>query len=174
MSLFDAAFDELMILEGGGLYHEVAGDHGGATNYGVSLRFLKSANIDIDGDGHITKGDIKVINEHHARSIYKKYFWDHYKIELLSLWLQVRAFTMYVNMRSKSVGLILQRAVRASGLHIVEDGIVGPNTRKQLELSGSCTLRAIKSEQAAFYRMIAAKDSTQNKFLNGWLARAYR
>ncbi len=41
------------IFEHEGGYNNITGDHGGATNWGVSLRLLKSLNDDINHDGKI-------------------------------------------------------------------------------------------------------------------------
>ena len=50
-------------------------DPGGITNFGVSLRFLRGAGIDIDGDGRITREDILKLTPEKAQAIYDAHFW---------------------------------------------------------------------------------------------------
>lgn len=171
---FNKAFEEVVMLEGG--YNDYEQDKGGATKYGISLRFLKLIDADLDGDGHVSQSDIKALTEENAKEFYHKHFWKHYKCESYrNAELSARIFSMLINMRSKQVGRILQRALRAVGVNVKEDGIVGPITRRHLN---KCKLHplmaAIRSEQAGFYRLVVQNDPTQAIFLKGWLARAYK
>lgn len=50
-------------------------DPGGITNFGVSLRFLRGAGIDIDGDGEIDREDILKLTPEKAQAIYDAHFW---------------------------------------------------------------------------------------------------
>ena len=173
---FEQSFAELVRLEGG--YNDIAEDRGGATNYGISLRFLKllpEIEGDIDKNGHVDKEDIKAIDEEDAKKIYFKHFWEHYKIDSFPQHIQKRLFHTYVNMRGKTVNRILQRAIRsASTVPIADDGVLGEETKKAMDMCRPEALEAaFKSEQAALYRLIVAKDDSQKIFLKGWLNRAY-
>ena len=70
---FEKAIPYILANEGG--YVDDPNDLGGATNYGISLRFLKSINLDINNDGVIYKEDIKELTPEQASNIYLKYFW---------------------------------------------------------------------------------------------------
>jgi len=80
---FDQAFETTMLNEGGETFTSFHYDNdGGGTKYGVSLKFYRSIAIgrnrkqyDNDGDGIITKNDLRLLTMGGAKSIYKKYFW---------------------------------------------------------------------------------------------------
>ena len=60
----------VMILEGGGKYHDVPGDPGGPTNYGISLRFLKSI------EPSATSQTIRKMTFERAADLYEKHFFQ--------------------------------------------------------------------------------------------------
>lgn len=69
-----AAFDPVLAfivneLEGGGKFHKVAGDPGGATKWGISLRFLKGL------DRFATEASIKALTYEDAYKLYVANFW---------------------------------------------------------------------------------------------------
>jgi lysozyme family protein len=65
--------------------------------------------------------------------------------------------------------------LRSVGINVQEDGLLGPVTLSATNNADTnALLAAIKSEAAGYYRLIAAKNPSQQKFLNGWLNRAYR
>lgn len=173
MSKFENALEFVLPLEGG--YNNIKEDAGGATNYGISLRFLKSVGEDLNGDGHVDINDIVEITHSQSAELYKKYFWDHYKLyNIQDQFIANRAFSFFVNMRGKTAATIFQRAVRACGFDIVEDGILGTKSFNLINsIHPSVYLPALRSEAAAVYRLIVANNQTQSKFLNGWLKRAY-
>ena len=72
MSNFEFAHKFTSKWEGGFVDHK--NDPGGATNYGVSLRWLKNEGIDIDGDGKIDINDIKALTPSKAAELFKKEF----------------------------------------------------------------------------------------------------
>jgi type VI secretion system secreted protein VgrG len=68
----------------------------------------------------------------------------------------------------------MQRALRSVGREVVEDGIIGAATLRAInEVEGTDLLAAFRSEAAGYYRIIFAKTPTQQRFINGWLRRAY-
>lgn len=183
MSHFDEAFKELMYWEGGDKYHEVEGDAGGATKYGVSLRFLKGLPVeasDIDGDGHVTKDDIRLLSKERAKGFYFNHFWRHYKLcNIENAQVASKLFNMFVNMRGRVAGRAAQRALGCCGVRgIEEDGYLGPISQaeiNQVTCSSSLVamfLAALRAQQEGVYRLIVAHNPSQEKFLKGWVRRA--
>lgn len=176
MSRFSKAIKK--VLEHEGYYSEHPNDPGGATKYGISLRFLKQLGIeeaDVDNDGLITFKDIQALTKDRAIRFYKLNFWDRYNYDELPPQIGEKAFDISVNMGPKKAHICLQRAVRAiSGLHLKEDGIVGPKTKAAIQGAPSqCLLAAFKSEVAGHYRFLAKRNTQLDVFLKGWLNRAY-
>ena len=69
----------------------------------------------------------------------------------------------------------MQRALRSVGIRVQEDGLIGSETLSAVKKSEPrCLLAAIKSEAAGYYRMLAQCKTGQEKFLKGWLNRAYK
>jgi len=179
MSNFQSAIFFVMGNEGG--YSNDKKDKGGATNFGISTRFLKLIDKDIDGDGHVTSKDVTALTKDNAIDLYKQYFWDHYKLERLrDTFIARKALDLFVNMRGKSAGKILQQACNKCGASLKIDGVVGTrsfNSLNSLSLFGVTKeqlLTEIRKEQANHYRAIVKADKSQNKFIKGWLARAKR
>lgn len=120
-------------------------DPGGVTYNGVSLRFIKDAGIDINGDGHINAKDIEYLYKNNRQDlvdeIFYKAFWRDQKLDQFRyLPLQTVLYDTYVNTGPKQTARILQRAcnhlspVGFSKLQV--DGIVGPLTlTRALDLS---------------------------------------
>lgn len=185
MSNFNSAILTVLRNEGG--FSNDKADKGGATNHGISTRFLKQIDKDIDGDGHVTSKDAKSITKETAIELYKKYFWDHYNLEKIrDINVATKAFDLFVNMRGKSAGKILQKACNSFcedgslNKKLIVDGIAGSKTMLAINsiamftVNKSLLLKAIKHEQSAFYHAIVKSNKTQAKFLKGWLARAAR
>lgn len=176
MSRFNKAMEK--VLEHEGRYSNHSKDPGGATKYGISLKFLKQlplAEADINDDGFITIEDIKAVTKEHALRFYRLNFWDRYHYYELPPGIGEKVFDISINMGPKRSHICLQRALRASlGSVLKEDGIVGPKTRASiLEAPSLCLLAAFKSEVAGHYRFLVALNADLSVFLKGWLNRAY-
>jgi lysozyme family protein len=154
-------------------------DRGGPTDYGISLRLLQNLPDlagDIDGNGHVDLNDVKAMTAADAAAFYRKYFWDHYRLEDVAPPLvAAKLFDMFVHMRGKLAAKCAQRALRACNKPVLEDGILGSKTiaaineiRDQLNL-----LAALRSESWGTYALIIAQDPTQEEFRDGWKNRAY-
>ena len=157
---FLEAFDILMKHEGQYTWDEH--DKGGETKYGISQRTYP----------HL---DIKNLTLQDATDIYYKDYWENTRLdEIQSDVIAIKLFDLGVNMGIKKATLLCQRALRSAQRQVIEDGIMGPQTLKSINNSyPQLLLAALKSEAAGYYRLIAQSDYTQNKFLAGWLNRAY-
>lgn len=159
-SRFEIAIKNVLEAEGG--YVNDPSDSGGETKFGISKRSYPDI-------------DIKNLTIDHAKEIYKKDFWDNKACDKIeSLELSVKVFDSSVNIGEKPTVILLQRALRACNVNVIEDGIYGPVTNKSIELlKTECFLTAFKSERAGYYRELCAKWPKNLRFLKGWLNRAY-
>ena len=195
---FVAAFDALIGVEGG--FVDDPKDRGGATKYGVSLRFLKAegafdededgiAEFDLDMDGDIDGRDIRKLTLADAKAVYAKFFWNRVDADLLPRPLGEMVFDQAVNGGLVAARKLLQRALNhclgnvtnvASRPPLLrEDGSFGPATQQALDwvlrrpgLGAPALVIAYRHKAEDRYREIAARDDAQIRFLNGWLRRA--
>ncbi len=173
------------VLKHEGGYVSDPDDPGGATNYGVSLRWLVSqGDIDLDGDGFndfdfdkdgdVDADDIRAMNLKDAMEIYRRYWWDAYGYGQLPRLVGSKVFDLSVNMGPRQAHRLLQRAGRACGRDIAEDGILGPKTKGVItKLPPMMVVSANRSEAAGFYRVLIAQKPIFEKYRDGWLRRAY-
>lgn len=182
MNKFDIAIRTVLKHEGG--YVNDPDDPGGATNYGISLRWLKKTGDldddglpdgDIDHDGDIDIDDIKALDIDAARELYRKYWWLKYKYnEINSLTVATKLLDLSINMGARQAHKLIQRACKACGAQIKDDGILGPISLRVINsISGYVLIAAFRSEAAGFYRVLIAKKPIFGKYQNGWLKRAY-
>jgi lysozyme family protein len=169
---FLKAMPYVFLHEGG--FNSIKGDSGGATNWGVSLRFLKTlgAKGDIDHDGDVDWLDIQKMTKEEAEQIYFDNFWKPL-YEKFTEKLSIKIFDTAVNMGLSGSNKVLQRALNALGPNIVVDGIVGPGTF--IEVAKYQEVNLLKSfclRQKEYYDNIITKDPTQAKFKTGWENRA--
>jgi lysozyme family protein len=137
-------------------------DAGGETKFGISKRSYP----------HL---DIKNLTRDQAKQIYFVDFWMKAKCEqIVDENNATKFFDLAVNMGiTQAVGLI-QRALRSAGQSVTEDGVIGPVTLAAINKADPTDLlAALKSEAAGYYRLIAQANPSQQKFINGWLNRAY-
>lgn len=154
-------------------------DHAGPTNRGITLAALKDSgdlDFDIDKDGDLDEKDLRAMRVEEAMIYYLRHWWRRYEYDrILDLDVATKVFDLSVNMSSRQAHKLLQRAVRACGHPLVDDGIIGPLTLSAVNRTDAQRLLvALRSEAAGFYRLLAAKTpSKYGKYLKGWLARAY-
>lgn len=183
MSTIELAMPTIFLHEG--RYVNNRKDPGGATNYGVSLRFLKKVGDldkdgwldgDIDHDGDIDADDIKEMKENDAVKIYKLYWWDKYGYSQVDEQaIATKLISISINIDHIGAHKCLQRACRAAGGYVLlEDGILGPKTFNAINNCDPIKLLpAFKSEAAGYYRSIRLKNGNEQEFIKGWLNRAY-
>jgi lysozyme family protein len=159
-SKFLKAFDYLMYHEGG--YVNDRQDAGGETKYGISKRSYPQL-------------DIKSLTRDQARQIYFVDFWMKAKCEDIDDEnIAMKFFDLAVHAGIPQAIKLIQRALRAAGKQVIEDGIIGPITLAAINKADSTDLlAALKSEAAGYYRLIANANPLQQKFIEGWLSRAY-
>jgi lysozyme family protein len=160
----DERFDHIInvILSNEGEYSDNPDDKGRITKFGISSRSYPDI-------------DIANLTKEKAKNIYRKDFWDKYLYQSINnLEVATKFFDLAVNMGHYWACIIMQRALRASGKNVVEDGGFGPKTLDAINnVDSTDLLAALKSEAAGYYRTLAAIDKQDNVFLKGWLNRAY-
>ena len=180
---FEKAIQTILKHEGG--YVDNKMDPGGATNFGISLRFLKDfvtkkpeefSRFDVNHDGNIDYVDIKNLPQGEAINLYKQAFWDKNNYDKITDFsIAEKIFDLAVNMGGAQANKLLQRAIRAvTGIKLVEDGILGTKSFAQINSADpNSLLAALKSEAAGFYRTLVRVDPNLQGFLDGWLNRSY-
>lgn len=161
MARFAEAITVVLEHEGGYVDHK--DDRGGATNWGISSRFLREIG-DTRHPRELTRAD--------AVDLYRRHFWNAGRFAYIDdQTIATKVFDLAVNVGVNRAGVLVQRACRAHGHELLEDGIVGPKTRAAI---AACRpLEALRSEAAGHYRAIVASRRSQSVFLRGWLRRAY-
>jgi lysozyme family protein len=159
-SKFLKAFDYLMHHEGG--YSNDHNDAGGETKFGISKHSYP----------HL---DIKNLTRDQARQIYFVDFWAKCKCENIDDDnIATKFFDLAVHTGIPQAVKLIQRALRATGTQVVEDGIIGTATLAAINKADSTDLlAALKSETAGYYRLIDNANPSQQRFIDGWLQRAY-
>ena len=177
MANYEAARRHLMIMEGG--LSNRLDDPGGITNYGVSLRWLQSVGEigadgfligDLDQDGDVDADDIRAMTPEKSAELYRSQWWDRYRYGSINdQAIATKIFDFAVNMGPRQAHILAQRALRATGKMVVEDGILGLITLQSInDFAPRGILPALRSEAAGFYRSL-----NKPTFINGWLNRAY-
>lgn len=177
----DRSIDFVLLHEGGFVNHPR--DPGGATNWGISLRFLRSTDkwrdYDANKDGELDAADMKALTREQAKDLYSQFFWRPYEgvFKLLPEGTAMRCFDHAVNAGHRSAFRILQRTtwtIDSRGRALADDGIAGRKTKDFLYQDGALLLpEAYKSERAGWYRLLAYENPNLSMFLQGWLNRAY-
>lgn len=170
MSLFQLAIPVVLRREGG--YINNPSDPGGATDFGISLRWLKSQGLfgDVNGDLVVDIKDIQALTVDKAEEFYKVQWWDKYGFERVDVQaIATKLFDTAVNLGTPKAVRIAQEAAGA-----VADGILGPDSLRKLNSQPALPLlRQMQSLQANYYQSLANANPKLDVFLKGWLNRAY-
>lgn len=169
MGNFDKAHAFTARWEGGFVNH--ASDPGGATKYGVSLRFLREQGLhtgDVDGDGDIDEDDIRALTPALAARVLRRNFWDVFPLDNVQPLCAMVIYDTAVNM-----GVFYARKMAQQALGLQVDGRWGPLTWAALK---SCddkkTAVAMCHIRRARYCELARSNPAFSPFLHGWLRRA--
>ena len=195
---YAAAIKKLLLIEGGFVDDPL--DRGGATKFGISLRFLAVAgafdsdgdgiaDFDLDMDGDIDGVDIRKLTRGDAVYLYLKHFWEPLGADSLPVPIGEMLFDQGVNGGLTAARKLLQRAIN-TGLLLIPvstakksllkvDGGIGDITmaalRKVVQSNSFGVTGLVSAYRDAVrerYRNIVARYPEQKRFLNGWLARA--
>lgn len=116
---------EIVAREGG--YVDDPDDPGGATKYGVTIGTMRRLGLDLDGDGAVTREDVRQLTRAQATEIFIEHYYRRPRIDALPESLRASVFDMYVNSGANAVK-ILQRLLVAMRIPVAVDGIIGPQT----------------------------------------------
>ncbi len=190
---WSAVYARLQHTEGGdradGGFNDTPGDHGGATKFGLSLRFLLSecehdpalkAQLDADNNGRLDAVDVRNLSAVAAALVYQDRFWLRPGFASLPQPFDAALFDQGVNGGCRAAVKLLQKACNAltPGAVMLEvDGGLGDATRARLdrvmrERTTAVVLAKLRKVAADRYIALVALDPTQRKFLAGWLNRA--
>ncbi len=172
--LFECAYAFTQQWEGGARFHVVDGDPGGATKYGVSLRFLKGLPLreaDFTGDGVVTWHDVQALKATTAKAIFRRYFWDAMHCDSMTARVAVTMFDSGVNLGRRRAVRFLQIALGDAYKGRV-DGLVGVQTLGAVQCFNDLWLaRQVLNLRNDYYRRLAEKRTWARKFERGWLNR---
>lgn len=155
MAMFDLAIPTILRREGG--YSKDLSDPGGETNFGISKRSYPDV-------------DIRALTAATASAIYKRDWWDRHDYgAIIPQAVATKMLDCAVNLGAERAHKIFQQAVG-----VTQDGVLGPATLSELNTMSSLkVIVAVQDIQAAYYRALVAANPALQRFLSGWLARAY-
>ncbi len=194
---FAAALRKLLKVEGG--YVNDPKDRGGATKYGISLRYLVAAgefdddgdgkaDFDLDMDGDIDSADIRKLSLGDAAYLYHRDFWLKCDCDAFARPLGEAIFDQAVNGGRAAAKRLVQQAINrcltpmnmaSRAPFLKEDGQIGAATLAAYTavlaypacgMTG--LISAYRLAAADRYRAIVARTPSQARFIRGWLARA--
>lgn len=168
---FSAAIAVVLAHEGG--FQAAPDDPGNWTGGKPEAGELKGTKFGISAAQYPTL-DIAHLTTDDAIAIYRRDWWERFDLARLPPPLGAKLLDAGVNIGMASAVRALQRALRACGVAIAEDGKLGDATRGAVSaVSPAILLPALREALAGHYRLIAAHNPAQQHDLTGWLARAY-
>jgi lysozyme family protein len=173
MATFEKAIGVILAHEGGYVWD--TDDPGGATNFGISARWLHSEGIFNPTGGQLWSAfDIKSMPREEALVLYQTFWWDRYGFGgIRDQVVATKFFDMAVNTGAEQATVLLQRSLNELGNHVTVDGVFGPKTLAAVNLADSTRLVGkLVIHQSDFYRGLARSKPSMAKFLTGWLTRA--
>lgn len=181
---FDDVLKTVLGFEGG--YSNDPNDRGGETNLGITAGTLARAHK----AGIVSHSDVKRLTRAEAAAIYKAFYWDAVRGDLLPAPLDLILFDACVNHGPGGAGKFLQEALNAllPGNPLAVDGAIGPKTWAALMTVLEAD-RAVTKEhpalephalfrylcvdvlmnRAEFFDSLADQKASQRTFLRGWI-----
>jgi len=157
-------------------------DPGGATKYGVTIHTMRRLGLDLDGDGRVMPGDVKLLTVEDATDIFLRHYFHSPRIDDLPEMLHATVFDMQVNAGANAVK-ILQRLLTKMGWPCSVDGAIGPQTisaaKAAAAKAGRRLYNAYGIERRNYYFRLADRRPSSRKYARtiaggkgGWIRRA--
>ena len=185
MNRFDECVNVVVGFEGG--FSDHPQDSGGKTKYGITASTLESAKAKGWVPSNIT---IKNIKLDHAKTIYKKGYWDAVQADSLPHPLDLIMFDSAVNHGPNAAVKLLQKSLNAllPYTELAVDGIIGPLTLRAVNdyvglgivpgMYPNSNIRYLCIDvllnRVELYSSIVNNNRSQEKFLRGWLNRVFK
>lgn len=169
MANFQAAFNQLMVIEGG--YVNAAGDKGGATKYGITAALYAQ----YLGVASVTTQQIQGLTIPIAQAVYQKMFWAPMELDSVSdQWIAYAIFDQSVNRGHLAVTRDIQTALNTMGYKNTVDGQLGPATIMGINLQDPARLLRFFCERCQIiYCEIVKITPGDLQFLEGWINRTH-
>lgn len=173
----DSKFQKAMITvlrhEGG--YTDDAKDPGGATNWGISLRFIREEKLCENNDCKGDKNEVINLTKTEADEIYYKdwYIKNRY-YEIKSQIIMTKVLDFSINAGSSQANKLIKRTInRISKIKTPINGLMDNETIELINhLEPSILYSGLVTEEEDFYLDIVKRNPELRKFLRGWLTRA--
>ena len=161
MNRFNKFLDYIFEVEGGFTNDE--NDRGGATNFGI---------IEEEARKFGYTGDMRNLTKDFAKNIYlKKYYLGNHIDKITDDRVALSIFDWAVNSGGKGIKKA-QIVANKFGANLIIDGIIGNKTLEAINaIDPKMFLKEYHEMQRTFYKNLAARDSSQEDFLKGWLNR---
>ena len=161
MDRFNKFLDYIFEVEGG--FTDDENDRGGATNFGI---------IEEEARDFGYKGNMQDLTIDFAKNIYlKKYYLGNKLDKVVNDKVALSIFDWAVNSGGKGIKKA-QIVANKFGVNLVIDGIIGNKTLEAINsINPEAFLKEYHEMQRTFYKNLAARDSSQEDFLKGWLNR---
>ena len=158
--VFDWAIEVVLRHEGG--YRQSHHNPEDESQFGLSKRLYPTL-------------DIHQLSREQAVEIYRRDWWYAYGYsQIKDIMLATKLLDLSVQLGAGTAHRIIQRALRASGFGVVEDGVLGAKTLKAVnQTMPSSLLAALRAEAAGYCRWLAQRCPELEQNLEGWLKRAY-
>lgn len=161
MDRFEKIFDYLLKVEGG--YSDDKNDKGGKTKYGI---------IEEEARDFGYKGNMQDLTIDFAKNIYLKKYYLGNKLDRVNNDKVALSICDWAVNSGKNGIKKAQIVANKFGANLVIDGIVGNKTLEAINgINPEAFLKEYHELQRAFYKNLAARDSSQEGFLKGWLNR---
>lgn len=159
---FEESLERTLHFEGGGTTHEVSGDPGGLTKWGISQRAYPNL-------------DIASLTREEAEAIYRSDYWDAVLGDHMPPELRPHLFDAAVNQGPTEAVRLLQRALNlysriGNGGYVHEDGVLGPVTLNAIDQYPPDRLTVLFRHMRG-QRYVQLAEAGRSKFLFGWLKR---
>lgn len=165
MAEFNVAVNYILVNEGGLVDRRQ--DHGGVTNFGITLPMLTSFR-----QRQCSDADIINLTEMEAKRIYEALFWNKLSISGLNQAVATAIFDVAVN-NGQTVAIKLAQHCLPS--HILADGVMGVETLNALDkVNVEMFIYSYVGYLQDRYVDLCINATNQLVFLKGWMHRARR